>query len=48
MSRGKEGSKRTEQQKDAWVSVLLAALTVGLLLGSLLFLHLTGNLPPAR
>jgi hypothetical protein len=33
----------TDGQKDAWSGVLLAALMVGILLGGLLVLRLTGN-----
>jgi uncharacterized membrane-anchored protein YhcB (DUF1043 family) len=33
----------TDRQKDAWSGVLLAALMVGILLGGLLVLRLTGN-----
>ena len=33
----------TEGQKDAWAGVVLTVLMVGLLLGGLLMLRLTGN-----
>jgi hypothetical protein len=33
----------TDGQKDAWAGVLLTALMVGILLGGLLVLRLTGN-----
>ena len=33
----------TEEQKDMWSGVLLAFLVVGILLGGLLMLRLTGN-----
>jgi hypothetical protein len=33
----------TDRQKEAWSGVLLAALMVGILLGGLLVLRLTGN-----
>jgi len=39
----KEGHAMTDGQKDAWSGVLLAALMVGILLGGLLVLRLTGN-----
>ena len=32
-----------ERQKEAWAGVLLTALLLGLLLGGLLVLRLTGN-----
>jgi hypothetical protein len=39
----KEGHAMTDGQKDAWAGVLLTALMVGILLGGLLVLRLTGN-----
>ena len=39
----KEGGSMTEGQKDAWSGVLLAALMVGILVGGLLILRLSGN-----
>jgi len=39
----KEGHAMTEQQKEVWSGVLLTALMVGVLLGGLLVLRLTGN-----
>jgi hypothetical protein len=38
-----EDSSMTERQKEAWSGVLLTVLLVGLLLGGLLVLRLTGN-----
>jgi hypothetical protein len=33
----------TEEQKDMWAGILLTVLLVGMLLGGLLLLRLTGN-----
>jgi hypothetical protein len=33
----------TEGQKDLWAGIVLAALAVGVLLGGLVLLRLTGN-----
>jgi len=38
-----EGDAMNERQKEAWSGVLLTVLLVGLLLGGLLVLRLTGN-----
>src|SRR5262249_26485260 len=38
-----EGHAMTDGQKDAWAGVFLTALMVGILLGGLLVLRLTGN-----
>src|SRR5262249_34983843 len=40
---GKERAATTDEQKDVWAGVLLAALVVGGVLGGLLVLWLTGN-----
>jgi len=39
----REEELMNEQQKEAWSGVLLTVLLVGILLGGLLVLRLTGN-----